>query len=298
MPAQPLSAASGDQRVPLLAGRGRDVHRVSRRARRDAAHGEVDDEAGIARRRPARGCCRRRGRARARPRRSAQSSAAAQRAGVVHARVEARRPADAEGGERGEGNVLARFGSHGWMLRRILDAWTTERRRSSGSPPRRRSSPRTPAARRWAGWAPWCRRRDSAPPKAATRRSCCAGPAGTFRWAGRRCGCYARVFNPIPFGVDVVDPHRRSLPGGQPRRRGRLPAGPEPRWPTTRPRSPSTSRWGSRMSAAGPGGGAGAVGIAASAYRLDGRIGVDAGPLGRPTFGPMTILEGDVSVRR
>ena len=33
-------------------------------------------------------------------------------------------------------------------------------------------------------------------------------------------------------------------------------------------------------------------------YRLDGRVGVDAGPLGRPTFGPMTILEGDVLVRR
>ena len=34
------------------------------------------------------------------------------------------------------------------------------------------------------------------------------------------------------------------------------------------------------------------------AYRLDGRIGVDAGPHGRPTFGPMTILEGDVRVQR
>jgi late embryogenesis abundant protein len=34
------------------------------------------------------------------------------------------------------------------------------------------------------------------------------------------------------------------------------------------------------------------------AYRLDGRIGVDAGALGRPTFGPMTILQGDVRVRR
>jgi hypothetical protein len=33
-------------------------------------------------------------------------------------------------------------------------------------------------------------------------------------------------------------------------------------------------------------------------YRLDGRIGVDAGPLGRPTFGPMTVLEGDMRVRR
>ena len=33
-------------------------------------------------------------------------------------------------------------------------------------------------------------------------------------------------------------------------------------------------------------------------YRLDGRVGVDAGALGRPTFGPMTIMEGDVRVRR
>jgi len=33
-------------------------------------------------------------------------------------------------------------------------------------------------------------------------------------------------------------------------------------------------------------------------YRLDGKIGVDAGALGRPTFGPLTILEGEVRVRR
>ena len=30
------------------------------------------------------------------------------------------------------------------------------------------------------------------------------------------------------------------------------------------------------------------------AYRLDGTIGVDAGRLGQPTFGPMTLLRGDV----
>jgi hypothetical protein len=30
------------------------------------------------------------------------------------------------------------------------------------------------------------------------------------------------------------------------------------------------------------------------AYRLDGTIGVDAGRLGRPTFGPMTLIRGDV----
>lgn len=33
-------------------------------------------------------------------------------------------------------------------------------------------------------------------------------------------------------------------------------------------------------------------------YRLDGRIGVDAGAFGRPSFGPMTILAGDLDVRR
>ena len=30
------------------------------------------------------------------------------------------------------------------------------------------------------------------------------------------------------------------------------------------------------------------------AYRLDGRIGVDAGRLGQPTFGPMTLLTGNI----
>jgi len=41
-----------------------------------------------------------------------------------------------------------------------------------------------------------------------------------------------------------------------------------------------------------------ALGGSSLDYRLDGRIGVDAGAFGRPTFGPMTILEGDVRVRR
>lgn len=34
------------------------------------------------------------------------------------------------------------------------------------------------------------------------------------------------------------------------------------------------------------------------AYRLDGTIGVDAGQLGQPTFGPMTLLEGETTVVR
>jgi hypothetical protein len=33
-------------------------------------------------------------------------------------------------------------------------------------------------------------------------------------------------------------------------------------------------------------------------YRLDGTIGVDAGALGRPVFGPATLLKGDVRVLR
>lgn len=31
-------------------------------------------------------------------------------------------------------------------------------------------------------------------------------------------------------------------------------------------------------------------------YRLEGTIGVDAGPLGQPVFGPMTLLTGDATV--
>lgn len=34
------------------------------------------------------------------------------------------------------------------------------------------------------------------------------------------------------------------------------------------------------------------------AYRLNGTVGVDAGPLGRPTFGPMALLSGSTRVTR
>lgn len=33
-------------------------------------------------------------------------------------------------------------------------------------------------------------------------------------------------------------------------------------------------------------------------YRLDGTIGVEAGSFGRPTFGPLTLLSGEMRVRR
>jgi hypothetical protein len=34
------------------------------------------------------------------------------------------------------------------------------------------------------------------------------------------------------------------------------------------------------------------------AYRLDGTLGVDAGLLGQPSFGPMTLLQGSIQTRR
>ena len=34
------------------------------------------------------------------------------------------------------------------------------------------------------------------------------------------------------------------------------------------------------------------------AYQLDGTLGVDAGVLGRPSFGPMTLLQGNIQTRR
>lgn len=37
-----------------------------------------------------------------------------------------------------------------------------------------------------------------------------------------------------------------------------------------------------------------AIGRQPIAYRLDGTIGVDAGRFGQPTFGPMTLLTGDI----
>jgi hypothetical protein len=40
-----------------------------------------------------------------------------------------------------------------------------------------------------------------------------------------------------------------------------------------------------------------AIGRQPIAYRLDGTIGVDAGRLGQPTFGPMTLLTGDIRAR-
>jgi hypothetical protein len=41
-----------------------------------------------------------------------------------------------------------------------------------------------------------------------------------------------------------------------------------------------------------------AISGSAVPYRLDGTIGVDAGSLGRPTFGPLTLLTGEMRVRR
>jgi hypothetical protein len=42
---------------------------------------------------------------------------------------------------------------------------------------------------------------------------------------------------------------------------------------------------------------AGAVTGGPIEYRLDGMVGIDAGDFGTPTFGPMTVVEGEVRVR-
>ena len=41
-----------------------------------------------------------------------------------------------------------------------------------------------------------------------------------------------------------------------------------------------------------------AVGGSDVGYQLEGTLGVEAGPFGQPTFGPFTLLQGDVRVRR
>lgn len=41
-----------------------------------------------------------------------------------------------------------------------------------------------------------------------------------------------------------------------------------------------------------------ALGRGSVAYRLDGTVGVDAGILGRPSFGPMLLLQGAIETRR
>jgi hypothetical protein len=41
-----------------------------------------------------------------------------------------------------------------------------------------------------------------------------------------------------------------------------------------------------------------AIGGQPLGYRLDGTVGVEAGQLGRPTFGPMTLLTGEIETRR
>jgi hypothetical protein len=41
-----------------------------------------------------------------------------------------------------------------------------------------------------------------------------------------------------------------------------------------------------------------ALGGSALPYRVDGTIGVDAGSFGRPTYGPFTLLSGDMRVSR
>ena len=281
MPAQPLSAAkatSASHCSPAAA-----VTSIASPARTggDAAHREVDDEAGVAlvgEDEVAAAAEDEHGHARAAP---AQSSAAAERAGVVHAHVEAGRPADAEGGERGEGNVLARVGSHARMLRLMLEAWTT---RASKSAVRIAAAAALIAAHAGCASLGGLGTLVQAPRfSAAEGRDAeivLRGPSRDFPLGGAAVRLHARVCNPNPFGLTLstltgdlfldgtraaaVDFPLGLAAGGQrrdgdPHRprdrvRGRPAAGPGHRAGASRARSSTTGSTGGSASTPAPSG--------------------------------------------
>ena len=224
-----------------------------------------------------------------------------ERRGLVHAEVVAGRSAHPEGGERRQRHVLARRCGHAPMLSaypRNMDALARE-----AEPPS--ASPRSPlAALAHAGCAslgglgsliqaPRFSSADGRDAEIVLR-----GPSRDFPLGGAAVRLHARVFNPNPFGVTLstlagdlyLEGDRAAVvdfPIGLP-----LVANGESDIPI------DFAVGFEDVPAAGPGRSAAPSAGQELAYRLDGRIGVDAGALGRPTFGPMTIMEGDVRVRR
>ena len=141
-------------------------------------------------------------------------------------------------------------------------------------------------------------RRASAPPTAATRRSSSAVPAATSRSGGAAVRLHARVFNPNPFGLTLSTLAGDLYLEGDRAAAVDFPIG-LPLVANGESEIPIDFAVGFEdVPRTGPGRSAAPSPAHALEYRLDGRIGVDAGALGRPTFGPMTILEGDVRVRR
>jgi hypothetical protein len=102
------------------------------------------------------------------------------------------------------------------------------------------------------------------------------------------------VENPNTFGLTLGRHRRRGLPGRHARRVRGLPLGLplEPGLGQDIPLDVSLSL----RDLPGPRGACSAAPWAGSrwAYRLDGRFTVDAGALGTPSFGPATLLRGEV----
>ena len=122
------------------------------------------------------------------------------------------------------------------------------------------------------------------------------GPSRDFPLGGAAVRLHARVFNPNPFGLTLSTLVGDLFLDGTRAAAVDFPLGLS-LVANDDAEIPIDLVVGFRgRPAPGPGRGAGVSGSRLD-YRLDGRIGVDAGPLGRPTFGPMTILEGDVRVR-
>lgn len=124
-----------------------------------------------------------------------------------------------------------------------------------------------------------------------------AGPSAGSPLGGATVRLYARISNPNPIGVRLINlsgglllegtqAARVDFPLGVP-----LAAGGETVVPLDiQVNFSDVPRLASLLPRAVTG--------SPIAYQLDGRFGVDAGVLGQPMFGPMTLLRGSAQVRR
>jgi hypothetical protein len=123
------------------------------------------------------------------------------------------------------------------------------------------------------------------------------GPSMDRPLGGAALRIYARVSNPNPLGITLSSLQGGLLLEGQQAARVSFPLGLplQPGQETLVPLEVSVSF--ADVPAL-----ANTIGRAVTGspvrYRLDGTVGVDAGMLGQPSFGPMTLLQGDVRVTR
>lgn len=123
------------------------------------------------------------------------------------------------------------------------------------------------------------------------------GPAPGRPLGGATIRLYARVSNPNPLGITLSTVRGGLLLEGQQAARVDFPLG-VPLQPGQEALVPLEIS----VSFSDIPGLANTLGRAVTGnavrYQLDGTVGVDAGPLGQPSFGPMTLLAGDMRVTR